>query len=220
MQDQLKQLKPQIEASVEAAYEVANLALSQVERATELALAQSKQNAVFAREQMNAVAYQAHPYRRPIIGWMNDLETMTAADANVETFTALLDARFVAGNRAYFDRLIRDRRDLVGLSDLPGGDVVVQGRARNLRGAADLERGNVPPSLLGGRLELDGAPETVTARRRHQRMIPQGVDRAVPDRQIDSRPRVRVACRDRLARRGPRGRLPRSGHPRSAAFRP
>ena len=32
-------------------------------------------------EQMNAVAYQAHPYRRPIIGWMSDLESMTAADA-------------------------------------------------------------------------------------------------------------------------------------------
>ena len=32
-------------------------------------------------EQMNAVAFQAHPYRRPIIGWMNDLETMTASDA-------------------------------------------------------------------------------------------------------------------------------------------
>jgi len=32
-------------------------------------------------EQMNAVAFQAHPYRRPIIGWMNDIETMTAADA-------------------------------------------------------------------------------------------------------------------------------------------
>lgn len=32
-------------------------------------------------EQMNAVAFQTHPYRRPIIGWMNDLETMTAADA-------------------------------------------------------------------------------------------------------------------------------------------
>ncbi len=32
-------------------------------------------------EQMNAVAFQAHPYRRPIIGWMSDLETMTAADA-------------------------------------------------------------------------------------------------------------------------------------------
>jgi zinc protease len=32
-------------------------------------------------EQMNAVAFQAHPYRRPIIGWMSDLENMTAADA-------------------------------------------------------------------------------------------------------------------------------------------
>jgi zinc protease len=32
-------------------------------------------------EQMNASAFQAHPYRRPIIGWMNDLENMTAADA-------------------------------------------------------------------------------------------------------------------------------------------
>lgn len=32
-------------------------------------------------EQMNAVAFQAHPYRRPIIGWMSDLENMTAEDA-------------------------------------------------------------------------------------------------------------------------------------------
>lgn len=32
-------------------------------------------------EQMNAVAFQAHPYRRPVIGWMSDLEQMTAADA-------------------------------------------------------------------------------------------------------------------------------------------
>lgn len=31
-------------------------------------------------EQLNAVAYQAHPYRRPIIGWMNDLEAMTVED--------------------------------------------------------------------------------------------------------------------------------------------
>lgn len=32
-------------------------------------------------EQMNAAAFQAHPYRRPIIGWMSDLENMTATDA-------------------------------------------------------------------------------------------------------------------------------------------
>ena len=32
-------------------------------------------------EAMNAAAFQSHPYRRPIIGWMNDLENMTAQDA-------------------------------------------------------------------------------------------------------------------------------------------
>ncbi|MDR0672143.1 MAG: insulinase family protein [Zoogloeaceae bacterium] len=32
-------------------------------------------------EQTHAVAFQTHPYRRPVIGWMNDLENMTAADA-------------------------------------------------------------------------------------------------------------------------------------------
>ncbi|MCB5186847.1 insulinase family protein [Methylobacillus caricis] len=32
-------------------------------------------------EQFNAIAYQAHPYSRPIVGWMNDLESMTVEDA-------------------------------------------------------------------------------------------------------------------------------------------
>lgn len=32
-------------------------------------------------EVLNAVAFMAHPYRRPIIGWMNDLEHMTWQDA-------------------------------------------------------------------------------------------------------------------------------------------
>ena len=31
-------------------------------------------------EAMNAVVWQAHPYRRPIIGWMSDLEQMTVQD--------------------------------------------------------------------------------------------------------------------------------------------
>jgi zinc protease len=44
-------------------------------------------------EQMNAVAFQAHPYRRPIIGWMSDLESMTAADAK-----AWYDAWYVPNN--------------------------------------------------------------------------------------------------------------------------
>lgn len=32
-------------------------------------------------EQFNATVYQAHPYGRPIVGWMNDLENMTVDDA-------------------------------------------------------------------------------------------------------------------------------------------
>lgn len=32
-------------------------------------------------EQLMAVAYAEHPYRHPVIGWMNDLENMTVADA-------------------------------------------------------------------------------------------------------------------------------------------
>ncbi|MEO8411085.1 MAG: pitrilysin family protein, partial [Propionivibrio sp.] len=32
-------------------------------------------------EQMQAVAFQVHPYRVPVIGWMNDLQNMTVADA-------------------------------------------------------------------------------------------------------------------------------------------
>lgn len=44
-------------------------------------------------EQMNAVAFQAHPYRRPVIGWMDDLEKMSAADAK-----AWYDAWYVPNN--------------------------------------------------------------------------------------------------------------------------
>lgn len=32
-------------------------------------------------EQFQAAAYHAHPYGRPVVGWMNDLENMTVADA-------------------------------------------------------------------------------------------------------------------------------------------
>ena len=32
-------------------------------------------------EQLNAAAFKAHPYRNPVIGWMSDLERMTADDA-------------------------------------------------------------------------------------------------------------------------------------------
>ncbi|GAB5604737.1 M16 family metallopeptidase [Sideroxyarcus sp. TK5] len=34
-------------------------------------------------ERMMATAYQEHPYRNPIVGWMNDLNNMTAEDARL-----------------------------------------------------------------------------------------------------------------------------------------
>ena len=40
-------------------------------------------------------------------------EAMTAADANIETFTALIDSRFITGNQVLYDRLLRERRGLV-----------------------------------------------------------------------------------------------------------
>lgn len=38
------------------------------------------QSSARVHEAMNAVAWQAHPYRRPVIGWMSDLEQMTVTD--------------------------------------------------------------------------------------------------------------------------------------------
>jgi tetratricopeptide (TPR) repeat protein len=49
------QIKPQVDASIKAALELANMSLSQVERATELALEQAKVNAELAQEQLAAV---------------------------------------------------------------------------------------------------------------------------------------------------------------------
>ena len=49
------QVKPQIEASLKAAYELANLSFSQVERLTQLSLEQAKVNAELAHEQLTSV---------------------------------------------------------------------------------------------------------------------------------------------------------------------
>ena len=48
-------VKPQVEASLKAAFEFANLSFSQVERLTELSLEQAKVNAELAQEQLASV---------------------------------------------------------------------------------------------------------------------------------------------------------------------
>jgi hypothetical protein len=49
------QVKPQVEASLKAAFELANLSFSQVERLTQLNLEQAKVNAELAQEQLTSV---------------------------------------------------------------------------------------------------------------------------------------------------------------------
>ena len=73
-------------------------------------------------EQMNAVAFQAHPYRRPIIGWMNDLETMTAADAK-----AWYDTWYVPNNAYVVIVGDVDHREVFALAEKYYG--VLEGRA-------------------------------------------------------------------------------------------
>ena len=67
---------------------MANLQLTQKEFAPELKVVMEERRMrtednphSLVYERMNAVAFQEHPYRRPVIGWMNDLEHMTWKDA-------------------------------------------------------------------------------------------------------------------------------------------
>ncbi len=67
---------------------MANLRLDAAEFAAEIKVVMEERRMrtednpqALVHEAMNAVAFQAHPYRRPVIGWMNDLESMRWTDA-------------------------------------------------------------------------------------------------------------------------------------------
>ncbi|MDD2875579.1 MAG: pitrilysin family protein, partial [Azoarcus sp.] len=65
-----------------------NLVITDDEFARELAVVQEErrlrtddQPRALVYEQLMSTAFQAHPYRRPVIGWMSDLDAMKPADA-------------------------------------------------------------------------------------------------------------------------------------------
>ena len=65
-----------------------NLAFSKAEFASEIKVVMEERRMrtednphALVYEAMNAAAFKAHPYRRPVIGWMDDLENMTWQDA-------------------------------------------------------------------------------------------------------------------------------------------
>jgi zinc protease len=77
---------------------------------------------------MNAIAFQAHPYRRPIIGWMNDLETMTAEDAK-----AWYDTWYVPNNAYVVITGDVDHKEVFALAETYYG--VLEGRPLPVRKA-------------------------------------------------------------------------------------
>ena len=67
---------------------MANLALTENEFSSEIKVVMEERRLrtednpeALVHESLNSVAFQASPYRRPIIGWMDDLEQMTWQDA-------------------------------------------------------------------------------------------------------------------------------------------
>lgn len=84
---QLEKSKLELSMKLEAD-RMANLKLTEEEFAKEIKVVMEErrwrtedQPQGLVNEQFNAIAYNAHPYRRPIVGWMDDLQNMTAGDA-------------------------------------------------------------------------------------------------------------------------------------------
>ena len=84
---QLEKSKLELSMKLEAD-RMANLKLTDEEFAKEIKVVMEErrwrtedQPQGLVNEQFNAIAYMAHPYRRPIVGWMDDLRNMAAEDA-------------------------------------------------------------------------------------------------------------------------------------------
>jgi zinc protease len=99
-------------------------------------------------EHLMATAYQTHPYRRPIIGWMDDLQNMTGQDAR-DWY-----ARWYAPNNA----------TLVVAGDVKADDVVAL--AKHYFGslparALPVRKPQVEPPQIGGKRIIVKAPAQV-----------------------------------------------------------
>ena len=79
-------------------------------------------------EQLNAAAFKAHPYRNPVIGWMDDLQNMTVEDA-----------------RAFYERWYApNNATLVIVGDVKPEEVMKLAR----RHFGPLERKTLPPRRI------------------------------------------------------------------------
>jgi zinc protease len=138
---QLQKSKLELSFKLEAD-RMQNLALSEAEFAKEIKVVMEErrlrtddqpQSLLF--EQLTATAFDAHPYRVPVIGWMNDLEHMTYLDA-----------------RAWYDRWYAPNNAVVVVS----GDV----KASDVFALAQKYFGPLKPKTLPLRKPQDEPPQT------------------------------------------------------------
>ena len=94
------QFKPQMEASVQAAYELANLSFSQVERLTQLTLEQSKINAELLQDQIHAAVEVKDP-AAAIEMLKAQLENSVKSFAGLAATAFELSQEFQAENTAF-----------------------------------------------------------------------------------------------------------------------
>ncbi|GHT95309.1 zinc protease [Betaproteobacteria bacterium] len=119
-------------------------------------------------EQAHAVAFQAHPYRRPVIGWMNDLENMTAADAKAwyQVWYAPNNATLVVAGDVAHERVFKLAERYYGAlkpQKLPARKPQVEPEQKGLRRLTVKGPAELPYLLLAwkapGITKIDDAPE-------------------------------------------------------------
>ena len=93
-------VKPQVEASLNAAFELANLTFSQVERLTELSFEQAKVNAELAQEQLASVLQVKDPAAALAL-LQSQLETSAKSLAGFATTAFELTQEFQAESAAF-----------------------------------------------------------------------------------------------------------------------
>jgi len=94
------QIKPQVDASVKAAFELANLSFTQLERVTELALEQARVNAELAQEQL-ATALEVKDPAAALELLKNQLETSAKSLAGFAATAFELSQEFHAEGAAF-----------------------------------------------------------------------------------------------------------------------
>lgn len=115
-------------------------------------------------EQLMATAFQANPYRRPIIGWMTDLEAMTADDARAwhKNWYAPNNARLVVvgdvDHQAVFD-LARRHYGAVVARALPARRISAEPEQRGPRESVVKAPADLPYVALAWRAPTLRDPE-------------------------------------------------------------